>query len=154
LRIHARRSEEKAVIEETIRHSGLDPESRIVFSRREAPQKFPSSLAREGGPKGRMRGRQPQKIRMTNWIPGQARNDEVLGVSPGVASPSPGGVRECWVSASLQPSLRPVSCLLKREAKATARRREEIPRHSGLDPESRIVFSRREAPQKFPSSLA
>jgi hypothetical protein len=29
---HARRSEGKAVIEETIRHSGLDPESRIVFS--------------------------------------------------------------------------------------------------------------------------
>jgi hypothetical protein len=29
---HARRSEEKAVIEETLRHSGLDPESRIVPS--------------------------------------------------------------------------------------------------------------------------
>jgi hypothetical protein len=29
---YARRSEEKAVIEEKLRHSGLDPESRIVFS--------------------------------------------------------------------------------------------------------------------------
>jgi hypothetical protein len=28
----ARRSEERAAIEETLRHSGLDPESRIVFS--------------------------------------------------------------------------------------------------------------------------
>jgi hypothetical protein len=32
LRTHARRSEGKAAIEETNRHSGLDPESRIVFS--------------------------------------------------------------------------------------------------------------------------
>jgi hypothetical protein len=32
LRTHARRSEEKAVIEEKLRHSGLDPESRIVPS--------------------------------------------------------------------------------------------------------------------------
>jgi hypothetical protein len=30
--LHARRSEEKAAIEENPRHSGLDPESRIVFS--------------------------------------------------------------------------------------------------------------------------
>jgi hypothetical protein len=44
---------------------------------------------------------------MTNWIPDQVRNDEVLGFSPGVDSPSPGEVRESWVSASLQPSLRP-----------------------------------------------
>jgi hypothetical protein len=29
---YARRSEEKPAIEETLRHSGLDPESRIVFS--------------------------------------------------------------------------------------------------------------------------
>jgi hypothetical protein len=30
-----------------------------------------------------------------------------LGFSPGVDSPSPGELRERWVSASLQPSLRP-----------------------------------------------
>jgi hypothetical protein len=37
---HARRSEEKTAIEETPRHSGLDPESRIVKPRREAPLTF------------------------------------------------------------------------------------------------------------------
>jgi hypothetical protein len=30
--MHVRRSEEKVAIEEMPRHSGLDPESRIVFS--------------------------------------------------------------------------------------------------------------------------
>jgi hypothetical protein len=41
---HARRSEEKTVIEENTRHSGLDPESRIVKLRREAPQKLIDEL--------------------------------------------------------------------------------------------------------------
>jgi hypothetical protein len=38
--MYAWRSEEKAAIEEMNRHSGLDPESRIVKLRREAPQEF------------------------------------------------------------------------------------------------------------------
>jgi hypothetical protein len=59
--MHARRSEEKPAIEETLRHSGLDPESSSSFN-------FCGALRR----------------RKRFWIPGQARNDEVLGVSPGV----------------------------------------------------------------------
>jgi hypothetical protein len=46
--MHARRSEEKAVIEEMSRHSGLDPESIIIKLWREAPQKYPFS-PRGGG---------------------------------------------------------------------------------------------------------
>jgi hypothetical protein len=62
------------------RHSGLDPESRNVNPRREAPQITtpPPSRGRGGG-----EGAQPQKFRMTNWIPGQARNDEgVSSITP------------------------------------------------------------------------
>jgi hypothetical protein len=39
---------------------------------------------------------------LTNWIPGQARNDDVVEVSSGVDSPTPGESRESRVSASLQ----------------------------------------------------
>jgi 23S rRNA pseudouridine2605 synthase len=56
---------EKPKIFKKPRHSGLDPESRSVNFRRNAPQKFPSPLAGEGGPKGRERGMRPRK-NMTN----------------------------------------------------------------------------------------
>ncbi|MDR1709072.1 MAG: hypothetical protein LBS70_05070, partial [Candidatus Accumulibacter sp.] len=70
-----------------------------------------------------------------------------------------GEVRERWVSASLQPSLRPCHisgatrrknlcllspdiCLLKRARRSEEMAAiEEIPRHSGRDPESRNGFS-------------
>jgi hypothetical protein len=58
---YARRSEEMAAIEEMLRHSGLDPESS-------------SSIKFSGASRRRKRF----------WIPGQARNDEVLGCSPDV----------------------------------------------------------------------
>jgi hypothetical protein len=61
LQLHARRSEGTAAIEETLRHSGLDPESS-------------SSIKFSGASRRRKRF----------WIPDQVRNDEVLGCSPGV----------------------------------------------------------------------
>jgi hypothetical protein len=74
---------------------------------RSAANCLPSSPAGEGGGEGE----RPQKFRQTNWIPDQVRNDEVFGFSPGVDLPSPGKVRESWVSASLQSILRRYTCI-------------------------------------------
>jgi hypothetical protein len=45
---------------------------------------------------------------------------------------------------------KPQSCVIPRENRADARRSKENTRHSGLDPESRIVNLRRAMPQKIP----
>jgi hypothetical protein len=50
---------------------------------RSAARNLPSPLAGEGRGRG---GRRPRKIGLTNEIPGQTRNDELLGFPPGDGS--------------------------------------------------------------------
>jgi hypothetical protein len=99
---------------------------------------------------------------MTNWIPGQARNDEVFGDSAGRRPwhrPAESAKDRNAALRAEEYDRRTSSALRKPPGETDVRQSEgrgaieETNCHSGLDPESRIVDFRREAPQYFSFSL-
>jgi hypothetical protein len=133
---YARRSKENT------RHCWLNPESKIVNT---GAKRRKTQKPRQANPPSQPKNRPKKSDKRTGFRvkPGMTTHlyappavpQSPRSATPNSRHPTPSQAY-AWRTSNPNP----------REAKARARRSKAIPRHSGLDPESRIVKLRREAP--------